>query len=200
MKIDKKQNGYKGNTLDKFGIEWILVEGFKEPFFIASTPVTFGQYDKFCDATGCEKPEAPFGRDKQPVINVNVDDAVAYCQWLSKVIGTTVRLPEENEWEYAAREGKKNRGYEYSGSHTIDDVAWYSINSGGKTHEVGTKKMNKLGIYDMCGNVWEWCGTSGAIRGGSWYSSNSSCQISYHSEFSPGSRNASSGFRIVKDK
>ena len=188
----------KEHTIEPIGITWIFVEGLEKAFYIASTPVTFEQFDMFCDATGYDKPKANYGRGKQPVTNVNVADAVAYCEWLSRKIGSTVRLPEEAEWEFAAREGNKYRGHEYSGSNTIDEVAWYGYNSQGRTHEVAKKKANKLGIYDMSGNVGEWCGTSGGISGGSWYGSNSSCQVSYRSDFNPGSRNNSGGFRVLR--
>lgn len=160
-------------------ISWIKVEGGPGgDFSISATEVTFDQFDTFCDAIGYQNPKGNFGRGKQPVINVNVADAVAFCSWLSTETGTTIRLPEENEWEYAAKGGNKSRGYGYSGSNNIDEVAWYSDNSGRKAHEVGTKKPNELGIYDMSGNVDELCGTSGLIRGGSWGSRGNQCRVS----------------------
>ncbi|HOI64330.1 MAG TPA: SUMF1/EgtB/PvdO family nonheme iron enzyme [Mesotoga sp.] len=159
-------------------------------FFVGKYEVTFEEYDAFCDATGRSKPnDSGWGRGTRPVINIYWKDAVAYCNWLSeknnlpkaydsngnlldassyettditKVVG--YRLLTEAEWEYAARGGNESMGYKYSGSNTASDVAWYSENSGGKTHEVGTKLPNELGIYDMSGNVWEWCSD--------WYSSN----------------------------
>ena len=185
----------------KLGITWVLVQGGSNgDFEIASTEVTFDQFDAFCDETGYKKPKANFGRGKQPVINVNVADAQAFCKWLGEKNGTTIRLPEENEWEFAAKGGKKSNGYTYSGSNSVEDVAWYSSNSGSKAHEVATKKANELGIYDMSGNVWEWCGTSGAIRGGSWSFDGGSCPVSYRYDFNPGNRLDSYGFRILQKK
>lgn len=182
-------------------IKWIFVQGGPTgDFYMSATEVTFDQFDDFCDATGFQKPEATFGRGKQPVINVNVPDAVAYCKWASKETGTTIRLPEENEWEFAAKGGNKSNGYEYSGSNSVEDVAWYSSNSGSKAHEVATKKANELGIYDMSGNVWEWCGTSGALRGGSWGSLDSGCGVSSRAGSSPDARDNFLGFRILQKK
>ena len=183
------------------GIRWVFVQGGPGgDFYMSATEVTFDQFDEFCDATGYQKPSANFGRGKQPVIEVNVSDAVAFCKWLSKKTGTSVRLPEENEWEYAAKGGNKSKGFEYSGSNAIDDVAWYNGNSGRKTHEVATKKPNELGIYDMSGNMWEWCGTSGAIRGGSWFSVVNYCRVSYRGGGNPGGRYIDRGFRVLQKK
>jgi hypothetical protein len=181
--------------------DFILVEGGPTgDFYISATEVTFEQYDTFCDATGYTKPSADFGRGKQPVINVNVADAVAYCKWASKETGTTIRLPEEKEWEFAAKGGKKSYGYTYSGSNSVGDIAWFAGNSDNKTHEVATKRANELGIYDMSGNVWEWCGTSGAIRGGSWRYIDLSCRVSNRYDLYPDARDSHDGFRLLQKK
>ena len=135
------------------------------------------------------------------------------------------RLPTEAEWEYAARGGKPGMtdsswNYDYSGSDTIDDVAWYLGNSDSKTHEVGKKQANSLGLYDMSGNVWEWCwdwygsssgypsgtedpagpvtGSHRVKRGGDWYFIDSFCAVSFRYHNSPYYRSISDGFRLVR--
>ena len=97
------------------------------------------------------------GDDNLPVEDVSWDNCQAFIRKLNKLTGLKFRLPTEAEWEFAARGGKKSQGYKYSGSNNIGDVAWYKNNSGSTTHPVKTKQPNELGIYDMSGNVWEWC-------------------------------------------
>ena len=98
-----------------------------------------------------------FKGDNLPVEKVSWDDCQVFLNKLNRITGKMFRLPTEAEWEYAARGGNKSRGYQYSGSNNLSDVAWYDDNSGNKTHAVGTKQPNELGIYDMSGNVSEWC-------------------------------------------
>jgi formylglycine-generating enzyme required for sulfatase activity len=95
--------------------------------------------------------------DNHPVVHISWNDAIAFCEWISNENGKNYRLPTEAEWEYAARGGESTKNYKYSGSDNIEEVAWYRSNSTGKTHPVGQKKPNELGLYDMAGNVSEWC-------------------------------------------
>jgi sulfatase modifying factor 1 len=147
------------------------------PFYIAKYAMTFEEYDLFCDDTiGIHRPkDKGWGRGAHPLSGVNWYDAVKYCNWLSEEEGLPpcyevkgkltqcdfsvdgYRLPTEAEWEYAARGGHKSQGYEYAGSDNVDDVGWYEGNSGGRTHPVGQKQPNELGLYDMSGNMFEWC-------------------------------------------
>ncbi len=159
-----------------------------------------------------------FKGDALPVENVSWEDAMTFCQELSRLTGKTYTLPTEAQWEYAARGGNHSDGSKYSGSHSIEMVAWYTGNSGSTTHMVGTKRANGLGIYDMSGNVWEWCkdwyansyqsfdtnnpegpssGSYRVLRGGSWSNYASSCRVAYRNDCTPSFRNYTRGFRVV---
>jgi formylglycine-generating enzyme required for sulfatase activity len=158
------------------------------------------------------------GWEKHPVILVSWYGAKAYCDWMSEVTGKTWRLPTEAEWEYAARGGAGSRGYRYSGSDTLDEVAWYTENTNDSgTKETGGKKANELGIHDMSGNVYEWCadwygeysegvqtnptgekiGSFRVIRGGCWFSSAISCRTANRVNYTPDLRLNFLGFRPV---
>ena len=158
-----------------------------------------------------------FKGDNLPVEEVSWNDCQEFISKLNSLTGRKFRLPTEAEWEYAARGGKKSRSYQYSGSSNISDVAWYDGNSVNKTHPVGTKQANELGIYDMTGNVWEWCsdwygfyssssqtnptgadsGSSRVFRGGSWYGNARYCRLSFRDCTPPDCRGYNLGLRLA---
>ena len=158
-----------------------------------------------------------FKGDNLPVEKVSWNDCQEFISKLNSLTGRKFRLPTEAEWEYAARGGKKSRGYQYSGSRKISDVAWYEGNSRSKTHPVGRKQANELGIYDMSGNVWEWCsdwygsyssssqtnpmgsdsGAKRVRRGGSWCHIARICRSSYRSGDAPDCRGLYLGLRLA---
>lgn len=158
-----------------------------------------------------------FKGDNLPVEKVSYEDVKTFITKLNEKTGKTFRLPTEAEWEYAARGGKKSRGYKYSGSNNIDNVAWYHENSNWKTHPVKTKQPNELGIYDMSGNVFEWCsdwygdytskaqtdpqgpssGSYRVYRGGSLLSDARDCRISTRGFDDPSFKLFKLGFRLA---
>ena len=158
-----------------------------------------------------------FNGDDLPVENVSWNDAQEFIRKLNRETGANFRLPTEAEWEFAARGGNNSKGCKYSGGDNINNVAWYDGNSGGKTHAVGRKTPNELGIYDMSGNVWEWCqdwygsygggsqtapsgpssGSFRVLRGGSWINGARYCRVSSRNYYGPGSRGNNHGFRLA---
>ena len=158
-----------------------------------------------------------FKGDALPVEQVSWNDCQKFITKLNRLTGKNFRLPTEAEWEYAARGGNKSRGYRYSGSNTIDDVAWYENDALSQTHPVGTKQPNELEIYDMTGNVMEWCqdwygsyssspqvnptgaasGSYRVVRGGGWSDSARDCRTSDRDFISPGGRSSDLGLRLV---
>ncbi|MCM1531398.1 MAG: formylglycine-generating enzyme family protein [Bacteroides sp.] len=159
-----------------------------------------------------------FSGSNLPVEQVSWEEAQAFCEKLSALTGKNYVLPTEAQWEYAARGGNKSAGYKYAGSNDLDEVGWYGANSQKSTHPVGMKKANELGIYDMSGNVEEWCSdwhadsydendtdnpagpASGAFRvrrGGSWDGVAWYCRVSYRYFGLPGGRSSGLGFRVA---
>ena len=194
-----------------------LVKG--KDFFIKKIEVTFAEYDEYCTKTGVSKPsDNGWGRGKNPVINVSWFDAVKYCNWLSKEKGLDLcykidgenvlcnfdkdgyRLPTEAEWEYAAERGSASNA----------SAGWFLENSAGRPHMAGKLESNKLGVYDMGGNVWEWCwdwypssvddsqdGKYKIVKGGSWSYSGEDITADTRGRLSPGDKNTNTGFRVV---
>ena len=185
-----------------------------DSFYIGRYPVTQSQWLKLM-------PENPsrFKGDNRPVEQVAWEQVHHFIQLLQEKNAKPFRfdLPTEAQWEYAARSG--GREALFAGSDSADSVAWYEDNSGGKTHPVGQKEPNGLGIHDMCGNVWEWCADtyredayqhlsahnpvclSGAddrvIRGGSWNVDAWSCRCTRRMSFGPDFFGSGLGFRLV---
>jgi len=186
-------------------------------FLIDRCEVTVAKYRQFCSETGKEMPEMPAWGwiDDHPIVNITWDDANNFAQWAGK------RLPTEAEWEYAAQGGKKSKNYNYSGSNSISEIAWWSENADRKTHQIAGKDPNELNIFDMSGNVWEYCsdwyasdyyakgesqnpqgpntGTYKIIRGGAWSIESFFARIRMRSFVEIGFYSDRNGFRCVKD-
>ncbi|MBO5235459.1 MAG: formylglycine-generating enzyme family protein [Alistipes sp.] len=183
-------------------------------FYIGKYEVTQAQWE----AVMGENPSHYKGENR-PVEKVSWNDIQEFIEKLNSKTGKKYRLPTEAEWEYAARGGNQSKGYKYSGSDNIDEVAWYDTNSASRTHIVGQKKPNELGLYDMTGNVWEGCsdwywhkyyknalsdnplgpatGTYRVDRGGGWNLSAWGCRVSNRSYGSPSAVDNGCGFRLV---
>ena len=183
-------------------------------YYIGETEVT----QELWEAVMGSNPSYFEGDNQRPVENVSWNDCQKFIKKLNRLTGKQFRLPTEAEWEYAARGGKYSRGYKYSGSNNADEVAWYDSNSGSKTHPVKTKKDNELGLYDMSGNVWEWCndwwgcyqsnsqtnptgpseGECRVVRGGGWYNSDGGVRVSNRGIGGiPVARYSSQGLRLA---
>ena len=160
-----------------------------------------------------------FKGDRLPVEQVFWVDCQEFVKKINNLTGKTFSLPTEAQWEFAARGGNKSKGYKYSGSNNLDEVAWYEGNSNRQTHQVATKNANELGLYDMSGNVWEWCndwfdsyyyskspqenpkgplsGGRRVVRGGSWNDDGRYCRGSFRGNCIPDDRCNVGGFRLV---
>jgi len=206
-----------------------------QEFFIGKTPVTVGQFARFVEetrhVTDAESgPSGGFGiengklaqkkeytwrnpgfkqLDTHPVTIVTYADALAFCVWLSKKTQREITLPTEAQFEYAARGGTATRFYNGDNDSALDEIAWYKKNSDAATHPVASKKPNAFGLFDMSGNVYQWCldvykngdeaeGTlRRALRGGSFLRDAKNCRSAARYRNDPKSRNADNGFRIV---
>lgn len=156
-----------------------------------------------------------------PVVNISWFDAQMFINKLNQLTDKNYRLPTEAEWEYAAKGGNKGHGYKYAGSNNAMEVAWYDTLISHSIHPVGQKQPNELGLYDMSGNVWQWCsdwydehyysvgpsnnpkgpatGTSRSLRGGSWWGPLNDTRVAYRDLYPPDSKDDDVGFRLARD-
>ncbi len=189
-------------------------------FCMAQYPVTQTLWESIMNS---ENPSR-FKGDSRPVEQVSWEDAQQFIKRLNDLTNQSYRLPTEAEWEFAARGGRYSEGFLYAGSDKLKEVGWYDENSGSETQPVGQKLANELGIFDLSGNVYEWCedryrgseyyevcanqgtvedpqgpesGANRVIRGGNWSNIARGCRVSYRSGHSPGYRYSGIGFRLV---
>ena len=182
-------------------------------YYIGETEVT----QELWTAVMGSNPSSFTGNMQRPVEQVSWDDCQTFISRLNQLTGENFRLPTEAQWEYAARGGNKSKGYTYSGSNEIDDVAWHYFNSSSTTHPVKTKAPNELGIYDMTGNVDEYCsdwygsyssaaqtdptgpakGSGRVIRGGSCNNDPTGCRVACRSYIAPTFSYFSLGLRLA---
>ena len=183
-------------------------------FSIGQTEVT----QELWQAVMGSNPSYITGDTQLPVEHVSWIDCQVFVRVLNVLTGQNFRLPTEAEWEYAARGGSKSHGYKYAGGNTPDDVMWYDANSDSTTHPVAGKQPNELGLYDMSGNVWEWCqdwfgdftedaqvnpkgpdtGEYRINRGGSWYGDTSYCRVSRRNKAAQDATPINCGLRLAK--
>jgi formylglycine-generating enzyme required for sulfatase activity len=188
-------------------------------FYLSKYPVTQALWRA---VMGDDPPELAFkGSGHRPVERVSWDDTQLFIQQLNERTGESYRLPTEAEWEYAVRGGIYSNRYKYAGSNKLKEVGWYDENSHDETKPVGLKFPNELGLYDMSGNVYEWCAdvwhenyedapSDGSawmeggeqnrrvVRGGSWGNSSDYCRVAYRYRVIQGSRYYDFGFRLAR--
>jgi formylglycine-generating enzyme required for sulfatase activity len=223
----------RGNTKDEVFKGMLASEGpeheveITRPFSMGTTEVTVGQFRQFIAANpkyqvGDDRWERPefFQADNYPVVWVSWQNAVDFCNWLSEKEGKIYRLPTEAEWEYCCRSGKSGTRYGHGDNDSqLGTYAWYDRHLGDGTHRAGDRKANAWGLYDMHGNVFEWCqdwhdlnyyrnssrqdpigpgaGTARVTRGGGWRYQFVHCRSAFRSWLAPQERRDSVGFRVL---
>lgn len=178
-------------------IEIEMVDIPNVTFKVGKYPITQEQYKSVMEVNPSHFQDNP----QNPVEQVSYDNAIAFCQKLSEMTGKTYRLPTSSEWEYACRAGTTTDYYFGNDANQLGNYAWYNRNSGGTTHLVGQKLPNAWELYDMHGNVWEWCKAKEAkLRGGSWGSFTDDCRIGiYNCNNGRVNHKTCNGFRVVCD-
>lgn len=174
-------------------------------FMIGETEVT----QELWNAVMGNNPSKFKGDLQRPVERVPWEKCQEFINKLNSITGKNFRLPSEEEWEYAARGGQSSKSYKYCGSNNVEEIAWWKNNSGTKTHPVKTKKPNELGIYDMSGNVYEWCNDyysdakgvikfdSHVLRGGCWSATKRNLRVSYRYFAPTNNPSERTGFRLA---
>jgi len=215
----------------EWALELPIVEMDIAEFYLQQTPVTVAQYSLFVQDAKVPQEEnekelwkpqkwalndqglSEKGYENHPMQNVSWYGAVAFTDWLSKKMERSVRLSTETEWEYAAKGGHFRDSFRYAGSDNLEEVGWYFENSANKTQEVAQKNKNTLGLYDLSGNVWEWCvdktvrrksvldmvddGAFRVRRGGGWSNDADFCRVAFRDFSSPDYRISIIGFRCA---
>ena len=208
-----KMGATKAQDSDAYDDESPVHEVTLSTYMMGETEVTQALWQ----AVMGSNPSKFTGDPSRPVERVSWNDCQEFLKKLNALTGKAFRLPTEAEWEYAARGGSKSRKTKYSGGSDIGSVAWYTDNSGSKTHPVKGKVSNELGIYDMSGNVYEWCsdlygmyssssqtnpkgassGSYRVLRGGGWYCSARRCRSTNRISYTPGYSNSNLGLRLA---
>ncbi len=215
------QMGEGGTEADELPVHAVTLSSFQ----MTKTEVTqkmwreVVEWGKEHGGTTLNSDPSGFNGDDLPVEMVNYDDVTTWLGILNereKLDSNLYRLPTEAEWEYAARGGSLSSGTTYAGSNDIDAVAWYGTTADNTTHAVGSKAANELGLFDMSGNVYEWCldgyaaypatpqtdpvqsGALPVIRGGSWQNVRAYCRVADRGNNVRGARGRETGFRIVR--
>ena len=207
--MDTAEFNYDRNSLiDEVPVHHVTI---RDDFYIGQTEVTQKLWKEVMGYN-----PSRYKCPKRPVTNVNYYEVQEFLRRIDSITGMQFRLPTEEEWEYAARGGKNSRGYVYSGGKDVDRVAWHNGNAR-KTKKVKKRTANELGIYDMSGNVWEWCSTKYrfydaernaklgkdgemyCIRGGAWQLPKTMARVSWRGKRLPDLKNSFGGFRLALD-